>query len=221
MFKNILKTISIAQFCTSSEKSSYDADDGEMVLDFLAKSTYISHNIPKVDLRIEIPIIKNENISYFSMWERLILYDMAGSTLHSVRNVYLICDTCYNALLWQEKELHPYGFLTKLNAYKEDCLTQVSEEAFQAIWKAELTFRIIRESLMKIEKINTYDMLVQSLQYVWTASNVPKCHNIATKLLRRYFSIRYKQFGQMRREQLKTNNNLHSSKSIAMHNLIK
>lgn len=145
---------------------------------------------------------------------------MAGSTLRSVRNVYSTCNTCYNALLWQEREPHPYVLLTRLNAYKDDCLTQVSEEIFKAVWKAELTFRTVREDFLRTQKVNIYDILVNSLQYVWT-SNVPPCHNITTNLLRRYFSMRYKLFGQMRREQLKTSNNSHSSKSIAMHNLIK
>ncbi|CAL1671977.1 unnamed protein product [Lasius platythorax] len=159
MFKNILKAISVAQFCTI-DKSNYDADDGEMILDFLAKSKCTQYKDPKLNLCIEIPILTDENISYFSKWERLVLYDMAGSTLRSVKNVYSICNTCYNALLWQEKEPHPYVLLTRLNAYKDDCLTQVSEEAFKAIWKAELTFRIVRENLLRTQKVNIYDILV-------------------------------------------------------------
>lgn len=221
-----MKAISIAQFCTANAGSSYDQDDGEMIIDFLDVSKNVNvesirDKDPNLNFSINIPIVTNECIAYFATCERLISYDMAGSTLHSVKNVYTVCDICYNALLWQEAEPHPYGLLTQLNAFQDDCLVKVSEQTFNAIWKAELTFRLVRKDLMKTENINVYDALVNSLQYVWTSSTIPKCHNITTKILRRYFTIRYKQFGQMKRQELKEHGNAFSSKSVTMHKIIK
>lgn len=126
-FKHLLKAISIAQFCTANKRSSYDQDDSEIIIDFLVipKNVNIKnmqHKDPKLNCS-DILIVADECIAYFLTWERMI-YDMAGSTLHSVKNVYSICDTCYNALLWKEKEPHPYEFLTQLNALKEHCFSQ-------------------------------------------------------------------------------------------------
>lgn len=64
MFKNLLKAISVAQFCTI-EKSNYDADDGEMVIDFLAKSKCTQYKDPKLNLSIEIPILTDERYFLF------------------------------------------------------------------------------------------------------------------------------------------------------------
>ncbi|TGZ57012.1 hypothetical protein DBV15_10459 [Temnothorax longispinosus] len=212
-FKHLLKTISIAQFCTANATSSYDQDDDN--------SNHVNmKNIqckdPKLNFSIDIPIVADECIAYFATWERIILYDMAGSAVHSVKNVYSVCDICYNALLRQEEEPHPYELLTELNAYGDHCLTKVSEETFKAIWKAELTFRLVRENLMKTKNVNVYDVLVNSLQYVWASSAVPQCHDITTKVLRRYFTIRYKQFGQMRKEELKEQGNVFSIPDLSV-----
>lgn len=163
-----MKAISIAQFCTANAGSSYDQDDGEIIIDFLdSKNVNVESMDPKLNFSIDIPIVADECIAYFATWERIILYDMAGSALHSVKNVYTVCDICYNALLWQEEEPHSYGHLTQLNAFKDDYLVKVSNQTFNAIWKAELTFRLVGEDVMKTENVNVYDALVNSLQYVW------------------------------------------------------
>lgn len=225
-FKNLLKAISIAQLCTANAASSYDQDDGEMILDFLEVPKHITieskkYKDPRFNVSIDVPSLTDEYIVYFETWELVILYDMAESAVHNMKNVYSVRDTCYNALLWQEEEPHPYAILVQCNAYRDHCLTEVSEETFKAIWKTELTFRFVREDLMKTKNVNVYDVLVNGLQYVWELSAVPQCHNITNKLLRRYFTIRYKQYGQMKKEELKEHGNAFSSKSVAMHNFIK
>ena len=91
----------------------------------------ITNNIQCKDststVTIDIPIVTND-VLFISQYERMILYDMAGNTLHSVKNVYSICEACFNALLWQGKKPHAYELVTQLNDYGDHCLVGVSEE---------------------------------------------------------------------------------------------
>lgn len=59
--------------------------------------------------------------------------------------------------------------------------------------KAEITFRELRDSFEKIEKIKIIYYLVEKLLYVWEV-NILQCYNITVKILTKFLCIRFRMF---------------------------
>lgn len=106
-----------------------------------------------------------------------------------------ICDDCFNSVLWNGKGYHPYFIIVQMRSYKEKSLLYVSDPYFKVIMKAEITFRSLKDTLTKAKNMNIVDFLVEELQYVWEMANIPLCHDITIKILRRFITMRLRMYG--------------------------
>lgn len=105
-FKQILKVITIAQFCTAVKGSSYETDEGNLLGDFLTHSKKEREIKRQTEIQNEMielagltfPQLTDKDLYIFDEWEWLVIYDMAGAILRSVKKNYKICNTCINSV---------------------------------------------------------------------------------------------------------------------------
>ena len=214
-FKNILKIVTIAQYCRRARGSSYDFDEGNFLLDFLsytrakkaerlATSSAVSSE-PSISAD-DIPHARDADIENYSpLWERLVVYDICGVALASVKKNNTVCDVCFKACLQNKaQEPHQHALLPRLNSFRPDKLLEVNDECYKVAAKTDLVFRSTREELMRSTGENVQDVLVQSLRaYVWFGSSIPTCHDIQTKLIRRFLGMRWQQYRQRRSSEVR------------------
>lgn len=230
--KQNLRVLVLSQICTNVKNTSYDNDtydeDIENIkIDFIKFSTDLAV-ARRAESAIEelmessalvLPRLKDHHISLLDPWELQIIYDMAGSVLHSIKiGSSTICDLCFNSVLWQEKGRHPYSLVTEMKNYTDNNLIEVSDDCFKAIAKSKITFREIRHDLCKAIKINIVDFLIEQMKYVWDDCNIPTCHSITRKILQKFFTMRLRIYSIKSCEDLTHLNKSHyGSKSMAMH----
>lgn len=209
--------ITLSQLSKNTKKNiSYynDIDDTEkMEQNFLefSKAIAVSRQYEK-DLNaffetcaIKVPQVTDNQMYSIDEWEWPIIYDIAGSVVHSIKCINMkICDDCFNSVLWNGEGYHPYSIIVHLRSYKEKSLLYVSDPCFKAIIKAEITFRSLKDTLTK--DMNIVDFLVEELQYVWEMANIPLCHDITIKILKRFITMRLRMYGlKVRKEHAETN----------------
>lgn len=101
---------------------------------------------------------------------------------------------------------------------KQGALYAVSDLCFKATLKAEITFRGMRDTLKEVKHLDVVDFLVDNLKYVWNEAAIPTCHDITTKFMKRYITMRFQAYGLRRRQQLAQKTlKCYGSKSMAMH----
>jgi len=177
------------------------------------------------------PELTEEDFNAISEWERCVIYDIAGSVLHSPQsNKKTVCSDCTTALLWTGDGPHAYSTITHLkfcdlkSSSKEGQFSQIEvlHACFLAIFTAELTFRKARQSTMDYRHIEVLEYLLGGLSYVWDDVEISPCHDIGRKLLSAYLSMRMKQFGIQRSAELKRKRGVErSSKSVAMRQVVR
>lgn len=168
---------------------------------------------------IYVPELQDDDIFLIDSWELPIMYDIAGAVVHSVKKTMKVCDTCYKSVLWQDTGSHPFSIIVDLRSYKDDSLCKVSESCFKVITKAEITFRELTDSFAKTEHVQIINYLVEKMHYVWKHANIPQCHDITTKILKRFLHMRSRMFNLQRKEHVEKENKSrkYSSKTINMH----
>jgi hypothetical protein len=232
-----LKVITLAMYHTHVKGSSYDFEEGQYLVDPLSKARERAAErkilrTQKAKLEAaEHPVseITDEDLQKITEWERNVIYDMAGSALHSLRiRSTTLCSACISALLWKNADKpHQYGVITRMKEYvtlksdqKENQFSQieVSDECFLAILALEVVFRKMRADTVHFENVNVVKYLVDSVMFMWDGSSVPQCHNICRKILESYLNARVKQYGMLRSSQIASKEKEvdYSSKSIAM-----
>ena len=229
-FKLNLRVVTLAQICLLSNNSSYFQDtDEEVVLstDFLAATRKLAEARKEEEsleqlmegAAICVSEVSDSDLSLLDSWEWCVLYNMAGSVMRSLKNMNITtCETCFNSLLWHEEGNHPCSIVLDLMEYKDGALFAVSESCFKATLKAEITFRQMRDILTDAEHIDVVRFLVDALQYVWDGTTVPSCHDIRTKYLERFITMRFRTYALLRRRQINnTSAKIYGSKTMAMH----
>lgn len=185
--KQNLRVLVLSQICTNIKNTSYDSDIYNEDIDDV-KIDFIKFSADLVVARraesaieqlmessaLALPRLKDHHINLLDSWELQIIYDMAGSILHSIKiGSTIICDVCFNSVLWQGRDRHPYSFVTEMKNYKDNNLIEVSDDCFKAIAKSEITFREIRHDLCESVKFNIVDFLIDQMKYVWDDCNIP------------------------------------------------
>ena len=214
--KQNLKVITLTQMCLTAKNTNYSIDvvegcvPDEKEFDFLAHTRQVA-DAKKVDKELAsfvessalyIPqVSSNEVKTQIDEWEMCVIYNFAGSTLRSLKKMNISkCSDCLDALTWRGDGSHPYALMMGLLEQKTGCLLSVSDECFQAALKAEVTFRRSREVLRTVQHINAVTFLVNQLMYVWEGTRVPSCHNITSKFLQRFLTMRFKMYGVQSRK---------------------
>ncbi|XP_071579887.1 uncharacterized protein [Temnothorax nylanderi] len=212
--KQNLKLITMTQISSCSKVTSYDTDisvdELESIninfLDVLKQLATEKCQEKEVQTFMEasaihVPELTDVYLNLIDKWEWPIIYDIAGAVIRSIKKVYNTCDVCFNAVLWQGPNNHPYGFVIDLHDYKDGKLYKVSDDCFKAIMKAEITFRQLRDTLKTVTYINIINFMVEKLQYVWDGTYIPSCHNIGHKILTRFFTMRLRMYCLKQKEQ--------------------
>ncbi|XP_036144197.1 uncharacterized protein LOC118647293 isoform X3 [Monomorium pharaonis] len=211
-FKQNLKMITLSQLSNNTKKNTsyYNDDDTKKIehnfLEF-SKAIGISRQHEK-DLNaffetcaIKIPQVSDNQMHSIDEWEWPIIYDIAGSVVRSVKCINIkICDDCFKSVLWNGKKYHPYSIIVQMRSYTENSLLHVSDPCFKAIMKSEITFRHLKDTLTKAKDMNIVNFVVKELEYVWEGANIPLCHDITTKILKRFITMRLKMYGLKERK---------------------
>jgi len=125
-FLQNLKVITLAMYNTFVKKSNYDYVESSFVVDPLTEAKNIAakraaENAKKAETEEAlhpVPIITAEDLESIHDWERSVIYDMAGSVLHSLQiTSNTLCSHCVDAVLWKDKTPHPYSDITSLKEY--------------------------------------------------------------------------------------------------------
>ncbi|CAL1682466.1 unnamed protein product [Lasius platythorax] len=224
--------ITLSQLCNNTKKNvSYDVNDTEEIQrDFLkfSKSAEVSRQHEK-DLNaffkactIKVPQVTNMQMHIIDEWEWPIIYDIAGSVLHSVKCISMkICDNCFNSILWKGEGHHPYSIIVQMRSYKERSLLYVSDACFKAILKAEITFRNVIDTLIDAKNMDIVNFLAEELEYVWEKENIPVWHDITKKILKRFIIMRLRMYGlKSRKGHGKINCDIYNSKTVARHAIV-
>lgn len=233
--KQNLKLITISQISSCSKFTNYDVDISEneiemITINFLDVSKQLAiANCQEKEIEsfmeasaIHVPQLEDFHCNLLDKWEWPIIYDIAGAVINSVKRYYNICDICFNAVLWQGPNDHPYAFVIDLHSYKDNNLYKVSNSCFKAIMKAEITFRQLRDTLKTVTHVKIINFMVQQLQYVWDETQIPSCHNITNKILSRFFTMRFKMYCLNQKKQFCQVNKkcMYNSKTMAMHAVV-
>jgi len=232
-FKQNLRVITLTQMCLTARNTNYAIDSVESLtenvqVDFLsftkslAEARKAENEVIGVteSSALSVPRVTMADVRcLLDAWELYVLYDIAGSVLRSLKKINIsVCDDCYQSVLWHGEEQHPFAMVLGLKEYKKGCLLQVSDECFQAILKAEVTFRNVRDVLKTFRHVHSVQFLVDRLQYVWEGSTVPSCHDITSKILTRFLTMRFRIYGVKKRNTQKTDVGArYSSKTVGMH----
>ncbi|XP_026824274.1 uncharacterized protein LOC113561682 [Ooceraea biroi] len=167
---------------------------------------------------IHVPQVTDDQMHSIDTWEWPIIYDIVGSVVHSIKCTNMtVCDKCFTGVLWKGEGHHPYSFIVKMRSYEENSLLCVSDSCFKAILKTEITFRNLADTLIQLKDMNIVQFLTAEVQYVWEGANIPLCHNISTKILKRFIAMRLRIHGLNRRKQCAEMNieRSYNSKTIA------
>jgi len=228
LFKQNLKVITLTQLCLTSMNTSYacdveDSDLDDLHADFITYSQQLAlergnkQSDETQEARLSVPHVTDDHLPYLGQWEWYILYDMAGAVLRSLQKMNVkTCDTCLNAVKWHGENPHPYSMIVHLKNYRADCLIEPSDHCFRAIMKAEITFRLLREPLKSMQQIDHLSFLCEQLEYVWEGAAVPRCHDLTSKILRRFLTMRFRIFGVQKKGK-PSNSGKYSSKTVGMH----
>lgn len=234
--KQNLKIITLSQLCNTKKNTNYDNDfDGteceNLQQDFLTftKAATASRQY-EMDLNaffeecsIKIPEVTDEQMHIIDEWEWPIIYDIAGAVVPSIKRLNMkICDNCFQSILWNGDERHSLSSLVQMRSYNEKSLLYVSDPCFKAIMKSEITLRNFKDILFNTKDINIVEFLTTELQYVWEGANIPACHNITRKILKRFITMRLQIYGlEVRKECTEMNTKCdYSSKTAARFSVI-
>ena len=118
-FKNILKVVTIAQYCRRCPGSSYDLDESDFLLDLpeYARKREAEKQAAAAevsDTSLAITRAYTSDIQQLPIWERYVMYDLAGAVLASVKKLMKVCDTCFQACLHKGPQPHPYNTIIQL-----------------------------------------------------------------------------------------------------------
>lgn len=232
-FKLNLRVITLAQICLTATNTSYFRDTVEDVTlptNFIAITKKLAaerkdeKSIQKLleEATIDVPPVGEDELNEVDGWEWLVLYDMAGSVIRSIKKMKIKkCDGCIKSLLWNWEGHHPCAVIVLMREYKDGAMFAVNEACFKATLKAEITFRRLRETLKGVQHVDVVDFLVENSKYVWDEAGVPECHDISTTYLRRFYTMRFRAYGIHQRKMLRSKSKReYGSKSMAMHTTV-
>jgi len=94
MFKNFLKVVTIAQYSRVCKGSSYILNEGRFLLDFPDYVKKREAEGEKTAAQVQemarsIPRATARDIDQLSLWERYVIYDLAGAVLAGVRKIMI------------------------------------------------------------------------------------------------------------------------------------
>lgn len=206
-FKNHLKLISVGQYLKEVSRSSYDHDDREFLAEFLniehANVIYSPAVIPEDFVP---PVITLGNAELNS------LYNICGYILKSIRRNAKICSRCMEAAGSKTFIHFRYAQLVRLKCFKQNTLYFCNESTFHLCVKMETIFRQYFNTVTNQKNVNLKDFFVNKIsEGCKSFKHLPDCHNLKTKLIRRFVVFRLKIASRKCKKQKQ---NMYASKSV-------
>lgn len=179
--KNILKNICVAQLLDDVKGSSYDYDDREWLVDFSSIITTFKpqdkHNPPADVKKKIVPILDTIGLNAF--------YHVAGNILGKTLNN---CEKCVKACTGVGDDV-AFAEFTREKDFTGHSLIYANRETFNFMLELDTIFRSYIDQFR--EENNIFDKMLPFLSQV-QASHFSDCHDMRTKLIRRFLSFQLK-----------------------------
>ena len=191
--------------------SSYDTDDSTYFIDFL-KNHPKKHSSEDISF-LEEHVYRNhiEDSLMLNVCESNVLYLLAGWIVFKEKEKLSGCMDCLEAMCSNSKDSPSEAKLTEFKTYGG--LTKPSELVHGAILLAENVFQSHAESLKMLDNVEDRLWTEFSKNSV-PMKQFPPCHDVLTRIVRRYFRLRIHIYGKTLTEQYKSSDNVqHGSRS--------
>lgn len=211
-FKQCIKVITVSQFLKPIKTSNYDEDDRVFLGDFLTvqKRRSTTKELP------QFPDCTNKKVT-FTVIEYNVLFNIAGYIIKAIRDNNRVCEMCLNSAGSTDFNGHRFATFVLRKCFKQNTLFFANDQTFDYFVKIETIFRQYSACIREKES-SKYDLvhfLTQKMIDIPCEVLLP-CHGIKKKIATRFARFRLR---ILRNKQLKKQ--VHDSKSMAMHTLIK
>lgn len=180
-FKMALKIITLSQYLKVSKAGSYELDDASFYLTDLADLNVLP-TVPTDTLLEEVELtLSHPEENSFDYY--------CGYVVRTVIKNNAVCDTCAAAV---QECTAPANSLIRLKNYVPDALTCPSEAARTLFTICERVFRSLIHDLMSAQGI--LNSLSARMATESQCVQLPECHEIKTKLIRRFCLSRLQLF---------------------------
>ena len=211
-FRHNLRMISLSQYMQIVPSSSYDTDDSTYFIDFL-KNQPKKHSSDEDISFLEEHVYPNhiKDSMMLNVCESNVLYLLAGWTVFKEREKLSGCTDCLEAMCSNSEDSPSEAKLTEFKTYGG--LTKPSDLVHEAILLAENVFRRHTASLKMLDNVEDWLWTEFSKNSV-SLKQFPPCHDVLTRIVRRYFRLRIHIYGKTLTEQYKSSDNVqHGSRS--------
>lgn len=196
-FKMALRIITMSQFFRPSRSGSYDVDDSAYLAQFVASR-------PSAEPAKDEDELPNCDIyQTIDDDEQQALFHLAGYTVRAVTKKYNLCELCLASV--KGSAASENARLCQLKCYVRDGtheeLVMPSPDVVGLLFVAEGEFRK-HEDLVIASKKTLSDVL-QSTAALTKQLTLPKCHNLAQKLVEAFLLLRLRVTLQQKNEQWK------------------
>ena len=202
--KNNLKLICVSQYLKNSSTGSYDEDDRLFLSGFL---NTIETTQTKYD-DVQLPNVIKEPIYNLSNSELNSMYNVCGYILQSIKKTSKTCQTCMNAAGSKSPVFKKFTKFTIIRRFREHSLFFCNEFVFYFFLEMEIIFRKYL-SIVSSQNVNLKDFFFR--QMISLHINLPGCHNLKQKIIKRFITFRLKINSKKNRSASKK----HASKSVA------
>jgi hypothetical protein len=204
-FKNNLRLLTVSQYLKGAETGSYDLADGSLVADFLTlePDTKVDDAVSDEVFVCCKPLLDYGNLSVVELdsTELCCLYYLAGYVLSRVEKNDATCPVCIMSVTATDfvKEMgSEITNLLTLKEYRPGSLTPCNQAAFSLLLSAEITFRQCENSFLSTSNDLREQLMTEILSRT-AEINLPECHEIKRKLIRRFVGARLLFFAKKQR----------------------
>jgi hypothetical protein len=214
-FARSLKQICMSQFLHVPSNSNYNVDDS----DYLADLVSATANVPMISSDLfDVDAFSVDDVPRLTLSaaEQNTLYYVAGYCLHSIVISQNVCDDCVLPLLLCNERDDVPCTLTKLREYRDGALFKVSKSVYDMFFDLECMFRqqisVVAKKCVKVELCNRAKLVCSDY-------SLPNCHDIKSKLISKFLSVRIHTYANSRSKMALKEKNTMGSKSVAMRSL--
>lgn len=121
------------------------------------------------------------------------LYNICGYILNSIRKNFKVCTHCMEAAGSRTFINFKYAKLVRFKCFKQNTLYFCNENTFNMCVKMETIFRQYLDIVSCQKNVNLKDFFMGKISdECVTFEHLPICHNLKTKIIRRFVVFRLK-----------------------------
>lgn len=196
-FKQALRLISLSQFQSSANRSSYSTVDADHLIQYCKELKQLNHknedtqcleSIENDAWDEELYTTLTENETTLTDATRSALYHLTGALISKVRKNYKHCATCFDKLINTNDAKNNIALYTSLREFKKFVLYYPTLDLYDIICKCELLFRKHENNIL-LNKLKPTEFINMCLK-MYPTPFIPSCHNIMEKLLQTFVLAR-------------------------------